>query len=505
MPWHEDVNEEPDLAEYHGSFEHAAANGELQQQGECRVQVETELLTVSPDLATPIVFDLGDIDAIHAERFQVRLALYTGATITLKQLGRDFDPFVHELLPKFRDRIAKCLLVGDLEEVDRFEGSFQLENVVKKCPLCGAATSSAKFCPQCGKPTQPETQEQVKCPSCGARVQGKNFCPQCGGALHANVAVAAHRGAAEFRLYKSNLGVLATDSQSFSWRLADLDAVRADPKTYQAVLESGGIALRINELGERTEEFARKVKEATNTLLADSSKALHAAFPFLNPDQLQRVSQQLREGGTAPVAQLDAVHPQMSAALEKNAVDDALKPYYDALLTKTAVGSLYAGFKLIRPEDREAVEAAPESASQDVENADGAPDADDAGPETLYWFFFPIAGKNIVAWEASSKSGRATYFFRLFDASGSGKLSDPAAMDASIRRLNRVLGMLNFRRRPIYLSDDELQIDPRFHRYAIAARRIPDLRQVRASLIGRAIHSSAETWSAQVEKFLADS
>jgi hypothetical protein len=52
--------------------------------------------------------------------------------------------------------------------------------------------------------------------------------------------------------------------------------------------------------------------------------------------------------------------------------------------------------------------------------------------------------------------------------------------------------LLNFRRRPIYLTDDELALDPRMRRYAIAARRIPELRELRAKFIGRAIHTSEE-------------
>ena len=37
-----------------------------------------------------------------------------------------------------------------------------------------------------------------------------------------------------------------------------------------------------------------------------------------------------------------------------------------------------------------------------------------------------------------------------------------SVIDTAVRRLNVVLAMLNFRRRPIYLSDDELAMDPRF-------------------------------------------
>src|SRR4029077_9754717 len=132
--------------------------------------------------------------------------------------------------------------------------------------------------------------------------------------------------------------------------------------------------------------------------------------------------------------------------------------------------------------------------------------------ETLYWFFFPLlrpgtsALANVVAWEASSRSGRATYFFRLVDLGQAAQLADSAhaasVVDTSIRRLNTVLAMLNFRRRPIYLSDDELAADPRFHRYSIAARRLPEVREVRASFLGRALHSSPEAWQAQVDSIL---
>jgi hypothetical protein len=76
-------------------------------------------------------------------------------------------------------------------------------------------------------------------------------------------------------------------------------------------------------------------------------------------------------------------------------------------------------------------------------------------------------------------------------------------VDAAVRKLNRVLAMLNFRRRSIYLSDDELEINPRYHRYAIACRRIPELQEMRRSFLGSAIHSLPEAWQAQLASILA--
>jgi hypothetical protein len=45
-------------------------------------------------------------------------------------------------------------------------------------------------------------------------------------------------------------------------------------------------------------------------------------------------------------------------------------------------------------------------------------------------------------------------------------------------------------------------MNPIFRRYAIAARRIPEVRQLRGAFLGRAIHSSVEAWQEQVNGIL---
>jgi hypothetical protein len=305
--------------------------------------------------------------------------------------------------------------------------------------------------------------------------------------------------------------VLPANAKSFQWRLADIDDLRFDSQAYEVTLLCGGNRLKFTRLAKRTEEFATKVREAMNALATQTTQALHGMLPFLDPDQLQSCSALLREGRSAPLAKLSAIHKQIPVALAANAVDKDLKPYYDLLIGRTAKGFEYAGFKLIRPEDSEAAAPASTEASEpDMETTD-APDADVSAPETLYWFLFPLVQPgtsklaNVVAWEASSRSGRATYFFRLIDPSRASELNSTgvaAVVDSAVQRLNTVLAMLNFRRRPIYLSDDELAMDPRFHRYAIAARRLAEVREVRASFVGRALHSSPEAWQSQVDNIL---
>lgn len=449
------------MADYTGKFQYLSADGSVANEGACHLQFDQQTFTITPDSGAPLACDLGDFDAVTAADWEIRLPLFTGNTIVLRQFGKSYETLSHDLLEAYRQRILQCLLLADMEEVARYDGNFEL--VVSGTP--------------------------------------------------------PRSGSAELRLFKTNLAVLPIASQGFQWRVADVDSVKFDPATYEVVLQSGPELLKVSKLARRTEEFTDKIKEAISALATRSVQALHTTFPFLTPDQIQSTAGILREGHAAPVAKLAAIHPKFPAALAAGAVDKDLKPYYDDLLAQTAKDSLYAGFKLIRPgdaqddaQDKDKGNTQSGEADDFDEDHGAAPDADADAPQTLYWFYFPMVAKagelaNVVAWEASSSGGRATYFFRLVDPSQAGELRDPTraavAVDAALRRLDRVLGMLNFRRRPIYLSDDELERDPKFHRYAIAARRIPELREVRAAFLGRAIHSSHEAWQGQVATILA--
>jgi hypothetical protein len=464
------------MPDFQGKFQYLAPSGATSQGGACRLHFDAQTLTLTPASGAALAFDLGDLDAVTAADYEVRLPLYTGNVIVLSQLAKSYDNLVRELTHAYRNRSVQCLLLEDMGEIARFDGNFELTGITRAS------------------------------------------------------------GQAEIRLYKSNLAVLPAMSQSFQWRLADIDEVKLDAVSYEVSLQSGDQCLKISCLAKRTEEFAARVSDARNALATSTAQVLHSMLPFLDPDQLQSCAALLIEGRSAPLAKLAAIHEKIPAALAANAIDKDLKPYYDQLVARAVGGMGYAGLKLMRLDDEDS-EAASKGADghspasidhsagptdQDAPDHD-APDKDAGAPETLHWFFFPLAAKpgsttlsNVVAWEANSRAGRASYFFRLVAPEQAAQLAgltladltlaDPAlassVVDSAIRRLNRVLAMLNFSRRPIYLSEDELAMSPRFHRYAIAARRLPELREVRSSFLGRALHSSLEAWQEQVDSII---
>jgi hypothetical protein len=406
---------------YSGKFQYLDEHGGALSQGPCQFRFDGETAIVTPASGTPIAFDLGDVDRAIPGEWDFQLTLFTGRRLKLLQFGAAFAGMREELLAAWQDRTVRCLLLEDLEEVARYSGTAALN---------GPATP------------------------------------------------------AQIRLYRSNLAVLPRDGLPVQWRLAEVDAVSFDAATYSVTLQSGGERLVLAKLAKQTEEFHANLGDALHALRTSAAEALHGAFPFLDPDRLQRLLQAMPEGRSVPLGPLMAIHPKLPDALIARAVSAPLRPYFDALRARSADDSPMTGFKFIRPDEERMTE---EGETQETAAAAPSTDPEEEKQPLFFWFFFPLASGR-VAWEATSGSGRATYFFDV-----------AAPVDQSIVRLTRGLALVNFRREPIYLPGESLEQLPQFRRYAIGCRKLPDLRALRAAFRGRAMHTSLEAWTSQVE------
>jgi len=452
------------MPSYSGRYRNADSNGEVLGEGSCHLSIEGGNLRLVPSSGPPLACDLGDIDVFAPGEYEISLKLYSGNTILLSKFARDFQNLGHDLLGAYRDRLVQCLLLEDLEEIERFDGWAQLDG------------------------------------------SGSGFSSRV-----------------EVRLYRSNLAVLPEAATGFSWRYAEIDRLDFDDSSYTVVIHSDNCVLKLTRLAKRTGELIQRLRDGIAAVSETGARVMHSFFPFLTPDQFMRAAGAFREGKAVSVRDLNAIHPRMGAALLDAAVDESLKEYLDSLKNLCWSNGYYAGFKEIRgeageseygdsetdgrDESAESVEARSMSESVQVE-----PEA--AEDRILYWFFFPLKSAadpaipgNAVAWEAASPAGRATYFFRLLLPGEESVLKDrdraQKATASAVHRLNRAIVTLNFRREPIYLSEESLQTQENYRRYAIACRKIPVLRELRASFLGRAFHTSHQAWRKQVNTILA--
>jgi hypothetical protein len=420
------------MATYAGQFEFVSPGTGGAQAGACEFSFDERTATLVPADGPPLAFDLGDVDAFEAGDWDVRLALYGGQTLVLRRFGKALGDLARELLEAYRGRLVQCLLVSDLNEVARFNGRVQLQSPDRACA-----------------------------------------------------------GRAEIRLYESNLAVLPDAAAGFQWRLADLSAVEFDEASYAVVFSCGAERLTVGHLAKRTSELADRVRSRITAMNQRTARTLHALFPFLEPGQFRQAAGLLRDGACVPVTKLDAVHASIRQILIDKVVDGDLKPYVKALTERASGHEWHAGLKVIRRATDEAAEPTEEPRDPAIFEAGD-------GLEVLYWFFFPLAagqgGASHVAWEATSREGRATYLFRL-------QPGEPVEQAATA--INRGLVALNFRREPVYLEARALESELRYRHYAIAARKVPDVGLVRRAFAGRAIHRTPASWASQIDAMLA--
>ena len=455
---------------FSGKFEYLDPSGSVVQSGACTFMIDGADFRLVPETGNVLAMDLGDIDVYSPGDYRISLKLYTGNSIVLSRMGKTFQSICHDFQEAYQRRVLQCLLLEDLEEIGRFDGFVDLDS------------------------------------------SGDDF-----------------SGPAQLRICRSNLVILPATARGMHWRLSDIERIDFDESAYRLELRSEAGRIIITKLAKRTREFMDCLKSAMQDLSENKAVILRSLFPFLSPDQFMQLAGMMKEGHAIEVSRIVAVHPRIKAVLIEKTVCPGMKPYFAFLENRLAVEEgMFAGFKMMRPEGQNEMEddgsneifaagnerTAPEEENNAISDKRREGNDVDQQQQVLHWFLFPLAAKpglkgpaSVVAWEATSHTGRATYFFRIPSAGAEGRGMNMAeakdTLETAVHRLNRALVLLNFRREPIYLSDDALAAQLSYRRYVIACRNLPVLRELRASYLGRAIHTTPEDWEKQVNDLLA--
>src|SRR5262249_113897 len=150
------------------------------------------------------------------------------------------------------------------------------------------------------------------------------------------------------RILKSNLAILPQSGLPIQWRLADIDTLRFDEPSYSIVLESDGQKLVLGKLAKKTDEAMGRLCGAVDAFHTATARVLPGFFPFLSAGALRRLQTVLPEGRRATLPELAAIDRGIPDALIEQAVDEPMRPYFDALRQRAQDRPLFAGFKFLR-------------------------------------------------------------------------------------------------------------------------------------------------------------
>lgn len=292
-------------------------------------------------------------------------------------------------------------------------------------------------------------------------------------------------GPGKIRLYETSLIVIPLSGEVF--RLPYSDIAKVSIEEYRARINTEfGEQLLVSKMGSEFHPFMKALSDANSKLQNIAVANLKTLLPSIGPVPMRQLAVIMREGRAAKRSDIESIDPMIWDELEKRVSSSGLGETYDFLKQLARKEKICIGFK---------------------RGLMGELTGD------YLWFLMPIYGANgepmgnAVAMEASGneESGKATYFYRIVSRREyrNEKMMEEldSRMDELIRKINRCMIDINFRREPIYLREEQLD-EPGYSKYKIAVQKIPSLRILRDLFIGRVFHTSTEQWKSDVADLL---
>jgi hypothetical protein len=266
---------------------------------------------------------------------------------------------------------------------------------------------------------------------------------------------------------------------------SDISELRSEDYTFTITSESGEKII-LSKMASQFDPFKKVISDSMNQLALRVQSWLKELLPEANPSVIREAARFMKEGKAARRSDIESLSTELWKRLEMQLEVAGLNEEYGYLKSLSQQDKICIGFK--------------RGLLGDLTG-------------DYIWFLIPIYSAssqepgNAVAMEAASEDGggKATYFFRIVSRKDYPALKNIQDMhkevDNFIKGINRCMLATNFRREPIYLSDEKLA-DPQYTRYRFAIQKLPALQTLRRLFIGRVIHSSLEQWKQDVAELL---
>ncbi len=230
----------------------------------------------------------------------------------------------------------------------------------------------------------------------------------------------------------------------------------ADMQPYRLMITDRiGRTYTIAKMGRLSDKFLLEYENRFSALIRQTVKQLSEIVPV--SEELARL---MMEGLVTRVEDLNKVSPSFTGALDKYIMSSSIALEYSYI--KSVTNDMAVGIKRGLMGDL-------------------------TGDNLV--LLAPVEGKNRVIMESLGASA-ATYVFK---------------MDMDFKRFlplfNESMLAVNFRREPIYLSENALN-NEKYENYLYAIMRCPALVKLRAQYLGRAVHSSFDTWEKAIGKYI---
>jgi hypothetical protein len=431
----------------------------VRDEGEAKATLDKQYLTLTVMFGDPMLFAYTDIIGISDYDYKVDLFLSSKEKLNLWSLGYNYEDFLFQLFKLRNELMLKYLLIEESLLQAGFEGQY----------------------------VQLEPNGQI-----------------------------SETGNCEIRLYDTALVVLPQKNELI--RLPYCYITKVNKQDYKlTITNESQEKTEFTQLGQNFDPLAKALSDAVNKMILRTQQSIKELIPEATPITINKLATLMKDGLAAKRKEIEQQSTDLWRRLTKKIDEAGLTMEYEFLNSLAAKDQVCLGLKrglmgdltgtyiwmlfpLLNPgtnrlSNTVALEAF--NAQDNSENKDQLTKNKD--PEIL-----EETSQNQGQEQETGAIG-ATYFFKTAGRKEYAQTEDDdltKELESFVKNFNQSMIEINFRREPIYLTENQLE-STRYTQYRFAIAKIPYLKILREQFVGRVIHASHEQWKADVVSLLA--
>ena len=426
----------------------------LKNEGEAKAALDQKYLTLTVMFGEPMLFMYTDIVKISDYDYKIDLSLTSNETLNLWGLGYQYEDFLFQLFKLRNELLIKFMLMEETLIQAGFQGQYS------------SLDSTSQM---------------------------------------------TQNGRCEIRFYDSATLILPQKNEPIRIPYCYISNISKQDYTLTITDEFQG-KLILTQMGQYFDSVGKALSDSVNKMNLRTQQTIKELIPEATPITISKIATLMKDGRAASRKEIEQQSTSFWTRLTKKIDESGLIAEYDFLNSLSAKDEVCVGIKrglmgdltgtytwLLFPfldpatgkfENTVALEAFNSHENQAQQTSDSETE-DELNQKT----------------EEDKKTAAtgATYFFKTKkqELDALKKDEDPSSeLSAFLKTINRAMIEINFRREPIYLTENQLE-STEYTQYRFAIAKIPSLKILRDLFIGRVIHASKEQWKADVTSLLA--
>jgi hypothetical protein len=434
----------------------------IKNEGEAKATLDEQYLTLSAMFGEPMLFSYTDIIGISDYDYKVDLFLTSKEKLSLWGFGFQYEDFLFQLYKLRNELMLKYLLIDE----SLLKGGFEAQYI------------------------QLDPNGQTN-----------------------------QTGNCEIRLYDTAIVVLPQKSDPI--RLPYCYITNVNKQDYTLKITNEFLEkIEFTQLGQNFDPLTKALSNALNKMNLRTQENIKELIPEANPLAINKIASSMKDGRATKRKEIELQSQDFWRRLEKKIDEAGLAKEYEFLNSLAARNQVCVGIKrglmgdltgtyiwMMFPLLLSGTNRLSNTIAIEAFNTQENTGEDKKQQMILENTVSETEEENSQTPDAEQKPATtgATYFFRTMGRKEYTQTKDEdliIELENFTKNINRAMIDVNFRREPIFLSEEQLD-STKYVQYRFAITRMPSLRMLRSLFIGRVIHSSPEQWKSNVASLLA--